>query len=618
MELVQYTGQYNDTNNEFYPTPHAVAEKLLEGIDFRRKWVVLEPSAGKGNLVWEIIHRSVEACFSFHDPLYYRIERLISVDAVEIDPYLRQVLSYDFSNEVADEVFEEVTQMRKLKEEYNPDTHSYRGLTPEEDAHYKEVTKHYVSLKSLDFHIVGNNFLDFQSKKQYNLIVMNPPFSNGDEHLIKAIELIEPYGGVIRCVLNAETLRNRYSAKRKYLWDKLSELGADVSYMEDAFVDSERFTDVEIAIVSINIPEPEINAEDSVFYSNLKASPKYDDSTIDTSECTDLALGDFIARIVQQFNFEIDLGIKMIKEYRAASKYMLSSFTPGCNGSTLHLTVGGTKGCDINDYITLVRGKYWDALFANKEFAGRLTSDLLDSYRKKIDELSAYDFSVFNIEQIAQKMQQDMSKGIHDVILSLFSKLSETHSWYPECEKNIHYFNGWATNKAYMIGKKVILPVNGMYSEYSWQTKNVNVYKAKSVIEDIEKVFDYLDCGETQPVSLDEALEVAAKIGTIKNMKCKYFTVTIYKKGTMHMTFHNQRLVDKFNIYCCKGKNWLPGTYGKKNYQDMTPEEKQIVDNFNGNGKQGSGESAYQAIVSDAKYYLQEPKSQVLMLTDGN
>ena len=39
----------------FYPTPPDVAEKLLDGIDWMKVYTVLEPSAGKGNLVREVL-----------------------------------------------------------------------------------------------------------------------------------------------------------------------------------------------------------------------------------------------------------------------------------------------------------------------------------------------------------------------------------------------------------------------------------------------------------------------------------------------------------------------------------------------------------------------------------
>lgn len=41
-----------EANKGFYPTPPDLAEKLLAGIDWTMIETVLEPSAGKGDLVW--------------------------------------------------------------------------------------------------------------------------------------------------------------------------------------------------------------------------------------------------------------------------------------------------------------------------------------------------------------------------------------------------------------------------------------------------------------------------------------------------------------------------------------------------------------------------------------
>jgi phospholipid N-methyltransferase len=41
-------------NNEFYPTPQSMIDKMLSGVDFRTIRTVLEPSAGKGDIAEEI------------------------------------------------------------------------------------------------------------------------------------------------------------------------------------------------------------------------------------------------------------------------------------------------------------------------------------------------------------------------------------------------------------------------------------------------------------------------------------------------------------------------------------------------------------------------------------
>ena len=61
---------------------------------------------------------------------------------------------------------------------------------------------------------------------------MNPPLNNGEEHLLKAIEIQERYGGQIVCLLNSQTLKEPYNIKRKELLNKLEELNADIEYVD--------------------------------------------------------------------------------------------------------------------------------------------------------------------------------------------------------------------------------------------------------------------------------------------------------------------------------------------------------------------------------------------------
>lgn len=91
----------------------------------------------------------------------------------------------------------------------------------------------------------------------------------------------------------------------------------------------------------------------------------------------------------------------------------------------------------------------------------------------------------------------------------------------------------------------------------------------------------------------------------------QFFSVTLYKKGTMHIKFNNQALVDRFNIYCCQKKKWLPPNYGKVSYSDMNAEERAVIDGFHADGTAGSGEIAYQKIIARKGYYLTEPTQEM-------
>ena len=600
-----------EANQGFYPTPEKVAKKLLEGLNLWKHETILEPSAGKGNLV-DTLSREF---FRDQDYKPHRSDyRHIHVDCIEIDPYLRSILSYEFCGQKEKELVAEYSQLREKEQHFDTVTRSYGKLTEAEKERKDHLSYELARLKHTDVHVIHDDFLTFDSRKSYDLILMNPPFANGDEHLLKAIEMQSRSGGDICCILNAETLRNLFSNRRRYLMNKLRELGADVTFMTEAFTDAERKTDVEIAIVKVSIPEPKHNSN---IYDRLRAASEVDEAPV--GDVTDMAVSDFMTRIVSHYNVEVDAGLTLIREYKALIPYIQGSLSKDdrYNSPNLTLTVGTENRyakLSENKYIELTRQKYWDALFTNKEFVGQLTTNLREKYRNAVGKMSAYDFTLFNIKQVMIQMNAEMGQGIQDTIVKLFDRMTEAHSWYPECEKNTHYFNGWKTNKVHKINSKVILPVNGMFADISWHKKPFNIRNAEATIADIEKVFDYLDGNMTAPVDLHGVLERACEEEQTKNIPCKYFDVTLYKKGTMHIRFRDQALVDRFNIYCCGKKGWLPPNYGKKTYASMDNEEKAVVDGFDGNGMEGSGEKKYAEVLKDSAYYLSEPNRNTLSL----
>src|SRR5690625_3698762 len=59
-------------------------------------------------------------------------------------------------------------------------------------------------LLSKNIDVIWDDFLTFETYKEYDFIVMNPPFNNGVDHALKAIELAEEQVGhcVIYMILN--------------------------------------------------------------------------------------------------------------------------------------------------------------------------------------------------------------------------------------------------------------------------------------------------------------------------------------------------------------------------------------------------------------------------------
>ena len=590
--------------DQFYPTPPSIAEKMLAGLDMMYVRSVLEPSAGKGDLIEAIGRKNLAM---------YQYDGAIEVDFCEIDPYLRQICKYNFSDEKKHEIYEQYEPLQRR---------SFSALSESEKREHRRLDRELDLFRKTKVYCVHDDFLTYRTYKHYDLILMNPPFANGDEHLLRAIKMQERQGGSVICLLNAETVRNPYTGIRIQLTAKLKEYDAKIEYVENAFSDAERKADVDVAIIRVHIPQPP--PDESDIWKRMKKAVEEDD--IPDPELHALITGDYIEQAITLYRTEVAATMELVRQYKALIPYMGRSLKGNESFDKmpiLNLVVGDDNylhGFDLDKYMRTVRLKYWSALFSNEKFIGRLTSELRDKYHEQINRMADYEFSAFNIKQVALEMQSEMTQGIEKAIMDLFEKLTYTHAYDPDFSSNKHYYNGWVTNKAWKIGKKCIIPTYGMFSWYKSSRETFYVSEAYKVISDIEKAFDYLDGGRTGEINLLSRLEGASAQGKTRNIECKYFKIDIFKKGTTHIKFYPEAmpLVDRLNIYASQKKGWLPPRYGKARYKDMAADEKAVVDSFHGDGATGSGEKAYTEVMTNAAFYLAEPTQKLPALMAGS
>ncbi|MDU3181733.1 MAG: DUF4942 domain-containing protein [Lachnospiraceae bacterium] len=526
---------------EFYPTPEELLEKITEGCNWTKIHAILEPSAGKGDIVTFLQKKAKANYMKEYD-----------VDCIEREPELQMIL------------------------------------------------------KGKGMRVVYDDFLSFETRKRYDLIIMNPPFSEGDEHLLKALEL-QKDGGNIICILNAETIRNLYSVKRKALKQKLDQYHAEITFMQDTFMNAERKTSVEIAVVKVMIPRKPAK---SFIFEELKKAKL--EKVLQDKTVTDVAENDFVKATIQRYEIEVDACLAFIHEYQGLKPYIMNSLKE----TNYDIPILSLKYLDHNfddteenAVVCSIRKKYWKALFADERFTGAMTSQQRQDYMNQVDVLADYDFNLYNIKTLQIQMTQNLISGIEECIINLFDELTHEYSYLPETGRNTHYYNGWCTNKAHIINKKVIIPRHDVYSNI-WN-KFTYSFRVSEKLRDMEKVFDYLagiPTGNTH--GLSQILNVAEENQQSKNIECKYFTVTFYKKGTCHIVFKDMDLLKKFNIFGSQKKGWLPPAYGKKSYDDMTKEEQAVIDAF-------EGKKAYEQMMDSPEHYLINFQSLVPQL-NGN
>lgn len=585
---------------QFYPTPPELVEKMMSKVDFSKVSYILEPSAGKGDII-DGFRKYLK-----DNSKNYTVKTKRKGFKSDIQNYSTKKECIDAVNAEFNQNFTTIKEindyfddMADKDETFNCSVYAYDSNLSQQIFEIEAVeidNSLQAILKDKKIKVVGNDFVEYNSCCRYDAIFMNPPFKDGDKHLLKALKMIEN-GGQCVCILNAETLKNPYSDSRIYLTNLLDRYEADIEYIENAFSDAENTTDVEIALVYVDIPTKEIELD---VFKNLVMGEEYKCDYEDYND-TQLATDDIIGNFVKQYEFEAKAGAKVIDTFYSMQKYipntdgghsMISLSVLGCSDD---MGMKSTKFNPVNTYIRLLRDKYWSLLFQSKEMSRLLTQTARDRYLYKIREFRDYDFTFSNIKQLQIELVSHLSTNIDDAILKQFDNFTYKNSM--DNASNVHYFTGWKTNDAFMINSKVIVPMWGVYNnryDSSW-----SLYRASDFLEELEKIFVYLDGGKTEGADISSILHgynYSNKYNGEK-IQSKYFDVEFKKKGTAHIWFTNAELLKKFNIFGCQKHGWLPNSYGRKRYKDMSKEEQEVIKSF-------EGEKSYEKTVENPQYYL--------------
>ena len=354
---------------EFFPTPSDLAGKLLSGVRWKGIHSVLEPSAGRGDLIEYTEKRNGWNYGSWHH------EDLKDVDCIEIDPNLRALLT------------------------------------------------------GKGYRVVHDDFLTYFTRKRYDLIVMNPPFADGDKHLLKALELCE-HGGQIACILNAETLRNPYTNSRKLLLRELRRHNASIRYVANAFAHAARRANVDVALINVDIPVSVV--DDSLWESMKKAQ----EQQIEAAGISEIAPSNQVDRLIREYNLVAETGYKLIQLYNGVKPHL--SFGESYRYATISLKIGERAADgdseDLNHFLNILRGKYWRMLFTLPELDRLMTTKMREEYSRIIDSMCDYEFSEFNVHQVLERIHKQLCTGVEEAIVKCFDKLSAEHAYNAQIE----------------------------------------------------------------------------------------------------------------------------------------------------------------------------------------
>lgn len=430
------------------------------------------------------------------------------------------------------------------------------------------------------FTFVHDDFLTFQTDVRYDLILMNPPFSNGDAHLEKAWQIMQ-HGDIV-CLLNAETILNPYSERRKWLAQLIADNGS-VEYIGRAFKHSQRTTDVEVALVRLTKHDERGRFE---FWEDEQFQPEENAFSFKEENMGNMpAVNNLIAAMVQQYQLSQEAFVDYLKAYKRLRYHALPVM--GGTVSSLNATLAAailqpTGKQAFNSFVTQLQRDAWQSIFRQTEL-----HDLMSEGVRK-------DFAVMQKHQGGMPLTEANIRGLlemlflnRDVILQrcveeAFDRMTQYH------DGNKSHYEGWKTNSPYKVNRKVIIPDWAIRYDREFGSWSLGYGDSSHKWDDIDRACAMLEGKRLSSPSAMPKRELKREqvdyrkygIYTIRQAltdrfhelrdstkykhyvdnvcESEYFHIKFWKKGTVHLVFKDEGLWQRFNQQAALGKKWLP------------------------------------------------------------
>lgn len=441
--------------------------------------------------------------------------------------------------------------------------------------------------------VIADDFLTVSQDQisHIDMIIMNPPFSADEHHILHAFE-IAPEGCDIIALCNTNTLKTTHTQARLKLQSLIQDYGS-YKHLKDCFADAERKTNVEVSLIKLKKPGTNYQSEFEGFF--LEDDPQEE-------QFNGLMPYNFIRDLVNRYVAAVKIYDEQL-ESAVKLKTTLGSFYGGNIG--FQVTEDG-KPKHRNDFKKDLQKAGWQFVFDKMNMAKHATQGLKNDINKFVEQQTEVPFTMRNIYKMLEIVIATHSQRMDKAMLEVFDKLTMHY------DENRYNVEGWKTNSHYLINEKFIMPylVTGEYSRIS-----VRSYSNVELVEDFIKALCHLtgknfdDClgfsqrlnshwhinfngkrltkkdvgllasWETEgwqiKAALDFSEEYKAKIYVeelkekgFKNLEIiapvewgqwadwDFFSIRCYKKGTVHFKFKDQNLWGTFNQHIARIKGY--------------------------------------------------------------
>jgi hypothetical protein len=408
-------------------------------------------------------------------------------------------------------------------------------------------------LTAKDFPVVGHDWLQYSGVSYYDAIVMNPPFSEGDEHLIRAWDFL--HHGEIVCLLNEETIKNPHTAARERLAGIIEKHG-DVEYLGECFSTAQRKTSVCVAMVYLR-KESDDDAID--LWANASEERQANDDI--GADRNMLAIRDRLGNMQHYYDEANNHMLKAFQHLRKAALYMKANDIHVGNDyeRAAHLALTNVTHARA-EFIRKHRHDAWLNVFNKMEFRKWLDKKQTDEFIRDIERNGNIPFTKENIKGTLENVFAQRNRLFEKSVANVFDELTRYY------KGNTNHIEGWKTNDNYKVNQKIVFPYGCEFEKKYGGSFNLRYgYGGIDIYNDLDRVLCVLDAADfdrchTIQMALDNRFRILGynvKSPFNNEAESRYFEIRFFKKGTVHLVFKDKKLWEAFNITAAKGRVWI-------------------------------------------------------------
>ena len=416
---------------------------------------------------------------------------------------------------------------------------------------------HHPVLREKGYNVVGMNFLDFEGGAIYSHVVLNPPFSSGAKHVLKAWDML--WEGEVVAIINAETIRNPQSAERKRLVQLIEQHGS-CEFIADAFRGPEVSREAQVEIALLHLIKPAECADDWI-------GPVIESLAVDRNE-----EGEF--RLPNELALPASFVENQCTAFRMAVKAMRESVRSSAVASHFAARIGRTMaevhgsgdtsaedaaGASVRkmlcaSYLEL-KDRAWTSVLRSTETLSKLSRKVQQQAESQFAAIRTLEFSPSNVHGFLLGLVQSQPEMQLDMACDVFDQISRYHS------ENAVFYRGWKSNDRHRtFGMRIkttrfILP---NHSSTSW-SKSLS-WESEQVLADFDKVFAMLDGKLAPEVGLRDVFN--KHMGDLRaglRVSSSYFDVRYHPGvGTIHFFARDKEIVDRLNRVVGRRRRWVP------------------------------------------------------------